>query len=93
MTDFEWYKNIEDPVRDIVKLLRNNGFNTTCSCGHKMYIEGSISIDGDIQRLHNILYNYYCEIKEKPSYEIIFTVKVEDGYITYKNFYVELKKK
>jgi len=34
-----WYKDIEKPIKDIVYLLRNNGFNTTCSCGHKMYIE------------------------------------------------------
>ena len=34
-----WYQQIEPEIRDLVKLLRNNGFNTTCSCGHKMYIE------------------------------------------------------
>jgi len=36
----EWYeKYIEEPIRPLVKLLRNNGFNTTCSCGHQMYVE------------------------------------------------------
>ncbi|MGD0598097.1 MAG: hypothetical protein ABSA64_11330 [Sedimentisphaerales bacterium] len=29
-----WYSQIEEPVRELVRLLRNNGFNTTCSCGH-----------------------------------------------------------
>ena len=35
-----WYeKHIEEPIRELVKLLRNNGINTTCSCGHEMYCE------------------------------------------------------
>lgn len=43
MTDLQddsWYlNNIEEPVRDIVKALRNNGINTECSCGHEMTIQ------------------------------------------------------
>ena len=36
----DWYeKNIEEPIRELVKLLRNNGINTICSCGHEMYCE------------------------------------------------------
>ena len=35
----KFYKDIEEPIRDAVKLLRDNGFNTTCSCGHEMTIE------------------------------------------------------
>ena len=32
-----WYdENIEEGIRYIVKLLRDNGFNTTCSCEHEM---------------------------------------------------------
>ena len=34
-----WYSQIEPEVRDAVKSLRNVGINTTCSCGHEMYIE------------------------------------------------------
>lgn len=34
-----WYLTIEPRVRKLVNLLRNNGFNTTCSCGHEMTIE------------------------------------------------------
>ncbi|MGD0571702.1 MAG: hypothetical protein ABSB11_01625 [Sedimentisphaerales bacterium] len=30
----DWYSQIEEPVRELVRLLRNNGFNTFCSCGH-----------------------------------------------------------
>lgn len=33
------YDNIEEPIRDTVRLLRDNGFNTTGSCGHEMWIE------------------------------------------------------
>jgi len=29
-----WYAQIEEPVRELVRLLRNNGFNTISSCGH-----------------------------------------------------------
>lgn len=36
----DWYLNtIEEPVRDIVRALRNNGINTECSCGHDMTIQ------------------------------------------------------
>jgi len=35
----EFYAGIEPGVRDIVKLLRDNGVNTTCSCEHSMTIE------------------------------------------------------
>jgi len=31
----DWYERmIEKPMRTLVKLLRENGFNTYCSCGH-----------------------------------------------------------
>ncbi len=36
----EWYYDfIEEPVRDLVFLLRNSGFNTFCSCGHDMTVD------------------------------------------------------
>lgn len=36
----DWYEqHIEPEVREVVRALRNNGINTTCSCGHEMYIE------------------------------------------------------
>ncbi len=32
----DWYEeNIEEPIRPLVHLLRENGFNTECSCGHE----------------------------------------------------------
>lgn len=52
-----WYEEyIEKPVRDLVNLLRNNGFNTTCSCGHNMKVDCDPMIDGEIKRLHDLLY-------------------------------------
>ena len=30
----DWYDQIEEPVRELVRSLRNNGFNTFSSCGH-----------------------------------------------------------
>lgn len=52
-----WYEEyIEEPIRPLVKLLRNNGFNTTCSCGHEMYIEMEQYVDDVVTRLYNLLY-------------------------------------
>ena len=51
----DWYLNIEVEVRTLVKLLRNNGFNTTCSCGHEMEIEIDIQHADDGERLGTFL--------------------------------------
>lgn len=55
MTD--WYeKAIEEPIRNLVKLLRDNGYNTFCSCGHDMYVEMEYySTDEEIRRLYDLL--------------------------------------
>jgi len=54
MTD--WYEQmIEEPIKDLVFLLRNNGFNTTCSCGHDMTVEMEYYSGDDIERLHDLL--------------------------------------
>ena len=88
----EWYDQIEEPVREIVKLLRNNGFNTTCSCGHEMYIEGDLpGADYELQRLHKILWDYLHERNKPISYEIKFDLKVQEGFLLYTRFYIEFK--
>ena len=50
----DWYDNIEEPIRPLVRLLRNNGFNTFCSCGHEMWVEldlkNDLSIAEDLAR-------------------------------------------
>ncbi len=51
-----WYERmIEKPIRPQVKILRDNGFNTTCSCGHDMYVEMDITDVHEIDRLYNLL--------------------------------------
>ena len=52
----DWYKQIEPEVRETVKLLRNNGFNTTCSCGHEMSIELTLGNHlGEVEALATFL--------------------------------------
>jgi len=54
----DWYEEaIEKPIRDLIKTLRNNGFNTFCSCGHypNPYIQIEWYSDDDITRLWNLL--------------------------------------
>ena len=80
MTD--WYDEaIEEPVRDIVRLLRNNGFNTECSCGHEMYVQCQYIPDNDIERLHILLWNYFDELGVKdPTFTIEVKHQVIDGH-------------
>ena len=79
----DWYKeNIEEPIRDIVKYLRNNGINTECSCGHEMYIQCQYIADGNIKELHDLLCCYLYKNNRKKNYEINVKYKVEDGHIT-----------
>lgn len=60
---YNWYDKIEKPVRPLVKLLRDNGYNTTCSCGHEMYIECDYHFES-ILDLYNLLHNNgYAEFK------------------------------
>ena len=53
----DWYDCIEPEVRKAVRLLRNAGLNTTCSCGHDMSIDGAPAVDGELQQIHNVLFN------------------------------------
>jgi len=48
---------IESPLVDLVQLLRENGFNTTCSCGHfpKPYIQMEWYDDIEITKLYALL--------------------------------------
>ncbi len=51
-----WYeKYIEEGIRNAVKLLRDNGFNTFYSCHHAMVVECESYESGDIERLYNLL--------------------------------------
>jgi hypothetical protein len=51
-----WYGSLEPPIRGVVKLLRDNGWNTTCSCGHGMWVELDIyTYMDDLEALRNLL--------------------------------------
>ncbi len=59
-----WYEEyIEEPIRPLVMLLRDNGFNTTSSCGHDMWVEMEFVNDGDLSILQELLrengYGYF----------------------------------
>jgi len=50
-------KILETDIKDCVLLLRDYGFNTFCSCGHKPspYIQMECYCDSDITKLCNLL--------------------------------------
>lgn len=76
----DWYEEyIEEPVRDVVKLLRNNGFNTECSCGHEMYVQCQYVIDYEIKRLYDLVWNYLYNKKVPIDFTIDVVVQVIDG--------------
>ena len=67
-----WYDEyIEEPIRDLVKLLRDSGFNTECSCGHEMYVQCQCIPEGPLQRLHNLLFENYTDYKIEITLECI----------------------
>ena len=54
----DWYEEkSEAPIRDVVKVLRDNGFNTENSCGHEMYVQCDYFPDAEIKSLDDLLYN------------------------------------
>ncbi len=76
-----WYEEwIEQPIRDVVKLLRDNGFNTECSCGHEMYVQCQYLMDGDIHRLHQLIWHYLHNVGKPIDFEIAVLVRVMDGH-------------
>lgn len=71
-----WYEEMIEPgIRSIVKLLRDNGFNTVSSCEHKMQVDIDFLPDGEIQRMHNLLYN-----QGYRDYTLIFKLEVREGH-------------
>ena len=53
----DWIECVEEPLRNLVKMLRDNGFNTTYSCAHLPgpSIQMEFYDDNDITRLFDIL--------------------------------------
>jgi hypothetical protein len=89
-----WYDTtIEEPIRDVVRLLRDNGFNTECSCGHEMYIQCNYTLEGEMQRLHNLLFSHFgTTLGRQADYEIELHVKVQDGHVVGNFFDVRFPK-
>ena len=71
-----WYEEkIEPGIRSLVVLLRDNGFNTECSCEHEMYVQCQYLMEGEIKRLHDTLFNNGFR-----DYSITLQVTIADGY-------------
>jgi hypothetical protein len=77
-----WYENIEEPMREIVYRLRNNGINTRSSCGHRLYVQGEYFGYGDIDVIyqtltgmgivdyHLMVYDLVAEQRRNPWFEL-----------------------
>ena len=72
-----WYEEyIEEPIRPLVRLLRDNGFNTTSSCGHDMWVEMEFVDDSDIRTLQELLreggYGYFRIIATLEEHKALY---------------------
>lgn len=74
-----WYKeNIEDPLKGIIRYLRNNGVNTESSCGHDMDIQCQYFLNGSIKDIHDLIWNYLDSKGLDINFEILVDHKVID---------------
>ena len=82
----EFYESIEEPIRNVVKLLRDNGFNTESSCGHTMEVQIQLFPDGQLESLHSLIFNYLHKNSLPLNYKIDIQIEVIDSYMyTYLN--------
>lgn len=73
----DWYEdNIELGVREIVRLLRNNGVNTESSCEHEKYVQCQYTTDSFLMDVDNMLFNAGFF-----NYEIDVRIIRENGYL------------
>ena len=77
----DWYDNIEEPVREIVRELRSNGINTTSSCGHEMTIQADVMVSGQLQIIHETLFNYLIDTNPNLEYDITIRLEVRKGML------------
>jgi len=77
-SETEFYSNVEEPIREIVRTLRDNGINTTSSCGHKMYIEADIIPDGQLYRIHKTVFDYLSKNRLLTQYSIDIHLEQEN---------------
>jgi len=81
MKNFWYKKNIEDPLKGIVRYLRNNGVNTECSCGHEMYIQCQYILNGSVadKDIHDLVWCYLHSKGLDINFEILMLHKIENG--------------
>jgi hypothetical protein len=83
----DWYTDyIEKGVRPVVKLLRDNGFNTVCSCGHEMYVDSEYYRDDELHALDELLFN-----NGYRNYSIACELERIDGAIITSMLHLKLK--
>lgn len=69
-----WYeKNIEESIRPIVRLLRDNGINTISSCGHMMYCQCECYFDILTTVYSLLLHNGYQRFRINIETEVDMT--------------------
>ena len=79
----EFYNAIEEPVRELVRRLRDSGINTTCSCGHEMYVQVDLVSDGFLHTIHRTVYDWLVESNtEEPEYQIDIHMVVRRGIVS-----------
>ncbi len=90
----DWYEErIEAGVRDIVRLLRDNGVNTVSACHHDMTIQCDYIMDGQLQDIHNLLYCHLSSKGEPVSYDLTIHHQVDNGYVINTFIEIALKRK
>lgn len=76
MKNFDWYSEfIEQPVREIVKNLRDQGINTTCSCGHEMTIQCEYYGNNEL----SVIYTALVQLGVNNFNTVVIDL-VKDGY-------------
>lgn len=75
----DWYDNIEEGVRDVVRALRDNGFNTESSCHHDMTVQMQYIPDEAVKRLHDLVWNLLHESGRPVTFDIQVSHSVIDG--------------
>lgn len=80
----DWYDQyIEDPLKGIVRYLRNNGVNTELSCGHEMYIHCQFTTTTwTLEDLRTLVYVYLSEHPGDLGFDgISFTIDIRHSVI------------
>lgn len=90
--EMDWYEeNIEQGIRPLVRLLRDNGFNTYDSCEDSMHVSCELYDSSQIDELYNLLKsNNYQKFKISETYyqnslgqlikELTVNLPMKDGF-------------